>query len=87
MVLQFTGYKYLQATFKIQRWSTGFYRYLIVKINEETVGFGWLLYLAAGMACLFIRQGLGGKVKGGSPCNGISELDIAKGGVASNYQN
>ena len=34
---------------------------------------------------LLFRQGLGGKVKGGSPCNGISELDIAKRGVASNF--
>ena len=33
---------------------------------------------------LSVRQGLGGKVKGGSPCNGIFESDIAKGGVASN---
>jgi len=43
-------------------------------------------YLTAGMACLIIRQGPGGKVKGGSPCNGMSESDIAKGGVASNCQ-
>ncbi len=33
----------------------------------------------------FVRRGHGGKVKGGSPCNGMSESDIAKGGVASNY--
>ena len=41
--------------------------------------------VTAGMACLFFRQGPGGKVKGGSPCNGISESDNVKGGVASNY--
>lgn len=56
------------------------------KMNKATVGIMWFPYLTAGMACLFIRQGPGGKVKGGSPCNGMSESDIAKGGVASNYQ-
>lgn len=65
--------------------------YLLDGIREDHqgnrwnhVGPIWVPYLAAGMACLSIRQGPGGKVKGGSPCNGMSESDIAKGGVASN---
>jgi hypothetical protein len=44
-------------------------------------------HTAAGMVCLYIAKAACGKVVDGSPCDGLSESDNAKGGVASNNFN